>query len=115
VLLSRTILAIALGVSMLLSTAPAAPSAHQAAPAGRDCCHRDKDTCPMKQKSNGPCHDSSCVMQCCRVLPVQADARPVLARAALALAVEMPAPIELRTLTNPDLVFHPPRSDARTT
>src|SRR5688500_11385764 len=102
-------------LSMVVSTAPATPDIHPAQQSDSGgCCHRDKHatkhSAPDGHESTKPCHTTSCVMQCCRVLPVQADARPVLTQTFQVVRAE-PLPLfTLHTLTHPEAIFHPPKA-----
>ena len=111
VLKLRTILAATLCLSMIVATAPATPDIHPAEQSeGSGCCHHEKHSTSDRHESNKPCHTPSCVMQCCRLLPVQSDTRPVLTQAVQVVRAEPLPLVVLHSLAAPEAIFHPPKA-----
>jgi hypothetical protein len=110
VIVLRSILALALGLSMIVSSAPASPSLSPASDSVEHACCKHHKSAPAREDSKSPCHDESCAMQCCRLLPVQADSRPILEPTFQVVRAEPMALVTLHTLTDPPAIFHPPNA-----
>ena len=109
--LVRAILAFALAVSMIVSSAPATPSASPAADSVEHaCCQHKPKPAPAREGSKKSCHTSSCNMQCCRLLPAQADTRPLLEPTFQVVRADPLPLVTLHTLTDPPAIFHPPNA-----
>src|SRR5690242_20001523 len=105
------ILVLLISVAMVVSVAPGNPSERPAKPGAHatahDCCKNHKAPEPKENKN---CKGGPCAMQCCRVVPLQADAAPQLvAVSSLVIDVVSP-PLSVHSLTEPQAIFHPPRA-----
>jgi hypothetical protein len=106
----RIILVLTIGLSMIVSSAPATPvMAPVADSVEHACCKHHKDA-PAREDSKKPCHDESCAMQCCRLLPVQADTKPILKQTFQVVRAEPLPLVTLHALTSPEAIFHPPKA-----
>jgi hypothetical protein len=117
--LGRIIFAVLLMLSTTWSLAEAYPAGQMpgadqlAATSSSDahsCCEKSKPAksdAPHKRGANCP---GKCTMQCCRMLPTQAQPAPTLHLAAdAALPADPLAPPALHALTEAEAIFHPPR------
>jgi hypothetical protein len=108
--LARTIFGIVLSLGFLVSLAPGNPSERPlpSTPASdaHACCHKDKQPASKPQKCDG----GPCSMQCCRIIPVQADSVPQLIGRTALVEVAVVVPASLHSLTDPQAIFHPPRA-----
>ena len=107
----RVIFALAVCLSMIVTAAPATPSMSPVADSVEHaCCQHQKPATPAPENSKKPCHTTSCAMQCCRLLPAQADTRPMLEPTFQVVRAEPLPLVTMHTLTDPPAIFHPPNA-----